>query len=55
MAAAVNDAMRWLSIGEHSDPGLITLNGKSIELVPLVVDGLREGVILWLRFSPRLG
>ena len=46
-----------IRIGEHSspDPSLITLNRKSIELVLLVVDGLREGVILWLRFGPRLG
>ena len=45
-----------MRIGEHSRlvPDLITLNRKSIELVLLVVDGLREGVILWLRFGLRL-
>jgi len=34
-------------IGEHSRlvPDLITLNRKSIELVPLLVDELREGVV----------
>ena len=33
---------------EHSSliPDLVTLNGKSIELVPLLVDELREGVVL---------
>ena len=36
-------------------PKLITLNRKSIELALLVVDGLHDGVILWLRFRPCLG
>jgi hypothetical protein len=42
-----------MRIGEPSDPGLIILNRKSIELVVLVIDGLREGFIFC--FSPRLG
>ena len=49
MAAALSGAMSWLMrIGEHSSliPDLVTLNGKSIELVPLLVDELREGVVL---------
>ena len=48
MAAALSGAMSWLMrIGEHSSliPDLVTLNGKSIELVPLLVDELREGVV----------
>jgi len=40
---------RW-----KQDPALITLNRKSVELVLLVVDGLRESLILRWPFGPRL-
>ena len=39
---------RW-----KQDPALITLNRKSVELVLLVLDGLRESLILRWRFGPR--